>query len=562
MAIIGKYNLQDFNIDKKDLNKKFFKNSENEKIFDIFDGIKKYLSNTDYSMEENEVRVILLENLAFYYDKNRKTINNSSSLFANFEIEKTKPYSYDYKAKPTIILNKSSKNFQFDKNIVIFHEIIENILNLKFNNLKIIKSIKDFKKTKNKDLESHTLGEVLFHEIGHYVQYAWQAKNNLATNSTNIEGLIINSLINPIYTKDKDNIDIFSYSGDFLETPENQRNFLETSFSESFADVFALMMMDQFYPSDISNTLQKRAIQHRELEHESISYLNYYSIDAMKSYIDKKDEIKNKNIDEKVSLAVEIATKQAFNTFVSVFSKEIEDLNNAIDNNEKFIDKEDNKKKIQEKIRIISYLGGVIFPDGNMNNRTIPTIAEKLENEVGLKGVTDFIYKNQVRRSFIGMYNSSNANILYGEAKRYFIDRMINKSDIKIKATKQENYDFIENKIADMECLDMLNVRGLNDCVIIRENKKRIDSIINSMIKNKMITHIEADNWIFDESKNYADFLRANSIVDERMHLSIKRETKPKKTFKDKIKDTINKYSPETILKIKTNNISSKNNKI
>ena len=30
MAIIGKYNLQDFNIDKKDLNKKFFKNSENE----------------------------------------------------------------------------------------------------------------------------------------------------------------------------------------------------------------------------------------------------------------------------------------------------------------------------------------------------------------------------------------------------------------------------------------------------------------------------------------------------------------------------------------------------
>ena len=103
MAIIGKYNLQDFNIDKKDLNKKFFKNSENEKIFDIFDGVKKYLSNTDYSMEENEVRVILLENLAFYYDKNRKTINNSSSLFANFEIEKTKPYSYDYKAKPTII---------------------------------------------------------------------------------------------------------------------------------------------------------------------------------------------------------------------------------------------------------------------------------------------------------------------------------------------------------------------------------------------------------------------------------------------------------------------------
>ena len=291
------------------------------------------------------------------------------------------------------------------------------------------------------------------------------------------------------------------------------------------------MMMDQFYPSDISNTLQKRAIQHRELEHESISYLNYYSIDAMKSYIDKKDEIKNKNIDEKVSLAVEIATKQAFNTFVSVFSKEIEDLNNSMDNNEKFIDKEDNKKKIQEKIRIISYLGGVIFPDGNMNNRTIPTIAEKLENEVGLKGVTDFIYKNQVRRSFIGMYNSSNANILYGEAKRYFIDRMINKSDIKIKATKQENYDFIENKIADMECLDMLNVRGLNDCVIIRENKKRIDSIINSMIKNKMITHIEADNWIFDESKNYADFLRANSIVDERMHLSIKRETKPKKNF-------------------------------
>lgn len=562
MAIIGKYNLQDLDIDKKDINKKFFKNSENEKIFNIFDDIKKYLSNTDYSMEENEVRVILLERLGFHHHKDRNIIANSSSLYPDFEIEKNKPYSYEYKAKPTIILNKNDKNHQFDKKLVIFGEIIENIFYLKFSNLNIIKSIRDFKKTRNKDHQSYILGATLFHEIGHYVQYAWESKNRLATNSTSVEGLIINSLIRPSYTKNIDDLDIFSYNMDFLNTPKGERNFLDVSFSESFADVFSLMMMDQFYSPEIAETLQKRTIQNREIEHKSISYLNYYSIDSMKAYMDIKDEIKDKTIDEKVSIAVKISTKQAFNTFVSVFNKEIESLNTKIDNNKKFVGKEDNKKIIQDKIRIISYLGGVIFPEGNMNNRTLHTISEKLENDLGLKGVTDFIYKKQVKEIFDGMSHSSHSNILYGEAKRYFIDRMTNNHNITIKPTAQENYDFIENKIADLECLSILKIRGGNDCLILRENNKRIDSIINSMIESKMITDIEADNWRFDGSKNYIDFLHANNIADQRMNLSIKKETqsKPKKTFKDKIKETINKCSLDTILKPKTNIVPSKNN--
>ena len=566
MAIIGKYNLQDFDIDKKDLNKKFFKNSENEKIFNIFDDIKKYLSNTDYSIEKNEVRVILLEKLGFHHHKNRNIITNSSSLYPDFEIEKNKPYSYEYKAKPIIILNKSDKNHQFDKKSVIFSEIIENIFYLKFSNLNIIKSIREFKKTRNKDLQSHTLGGTLFHEIGHYVQYAWQSKNSLATNSTDIEGLVINSLIRPVYTKDVDNLDIFSYSMDFLNTPKGDRNFLSVSFSESFADVFSLMMMDKFYSPDIADTLQKRTIQNREIENKSISYLNYYSIDSMKAYMDIKDEVKNKTIDEKVSIAVKISTKQAFNTFVSIFNDEIKNLSEAMDKNEKFIKNENNKKEIERKIIIISYLGGVIFPEGNMNNRTLHTISEKLENTLGLKGVTDFIYKKQVKQIFDGMAHSSHSNILYGEAKRYFIDRMTNNDSITIKPTARENYDFIENKIADLKCLSILNIRGGNDCLILRENNKRIDSIINSMIKSRMITDREADNWRFNESKNYIDFLHANNIADQRMNLSIKKQTQSetKKTFKDKIKETINKCSLETILKPKTNVVpaKNKNNKI
>ena len=136
--------------------------------------------------------------------------------------------------------------------------------------MKIINAINELGKTKNKNLETYNLGAVLFHEIGHYVQSAWQSKNQLPTDSTDIQGIVINSLINPSYTKNNNNVDIFIYGLDFLGTPRNQRSFLSTTFSESFADVFSLMMSDQFYSPEISKIIQGRIIKNREIEHDSV----------------------------------------------------------------------------------------------------------------------------------------------------------------------------------------------------------------------------------------------------------------------------------------------------
>ena len=415
--------------------------------------------------------------------------------------------------------------------------------------MKIINAINELGKTKNKNLETYNLGAVLFHEIGHYVQSAWQSKNQLTTDSTDIQGIVINSLINPSYTKNNNNVDIFIYGLDFLGTPRNQRSFLSTTFSESFADVFSLMMLDQFYSPEISKIIQGRIIKNREIEHDSVKFSNYYSVDAMKEYMNIKDQVKDLNIDEKVSLAVEISTKQAFNTFVNVFNNRIKELTNFMLNDEKFIENEHNKKIIYEKIRTISYLGGVIFPDGDLNNRNLTTIANKLENSIGLKGIKEFIEQKQVQACFDK--RASKFNILYGESKRYFIDRMTNNNSITIKPTVEDNYKYIENKILDLKSLNLLNPQSSSESIILRENSKRINLIIDNMVNNNMLNHKEAEVWLLEESKNYSDLICANVRANEFMSGFINSGSqstteKPlKKTLKEKIKETLDIYIPE-----------------
>lgn len=545
MAIIRKYNLKDLEINKKEINQKFFKNNKNSKILDTFNEIKSYLSNTAYSIEEDEVDIIFTDSKNIYDDGiaiNGSLLNNIIS------VKNRNLFSFDIIPNPTIILSTENRKFTFDKKSIIFSEISKNILNLDFKNLKIINAINELGKTKNKNLETYNLGAVLFHEIGHYVQSAWQSKNQLPTDSTDIQGIVINSLINPSYTKNNNNVDIFIYGLDFLGTPRNQRSFLSTTFSESFADVFSLMMSDQFYSPEISKIIQGRIIKNREIEHDSVKFSNYYSVDAMKEYINIKDQVKDLNIDEKVSLAVKISTKQAFNTFVNVFNNRIKELTNFMLNDEKFIENEHNKKIIYEKIRTISYLGGVIFPDGDLNNRNLTTIANKLENSIGLKGIKEFIEQKQVQACFDK--RASKFNILYGESKRYFIDRMTNNS-ITIKSTVEDNYKYIENKILDLKSLNLLNPQSSSESIILRENSKRINLIIDNMVNNKMLNHKEAEVWLLEESKNYSDLIcanvRANEFMSDFINSGSQSTTeKPlKKTLKEKIKETLDIYIPE-----------------
>lgn len=545
MAIIRKYNLKDLEINKKEINQKFFKNNKNSKILDTFNEIKSYLSNTAYSIEEDEVDIIFTDSKNIYDDGiaiNGSLLNNIIS------VKNRNLFSFDIIPNPTIILSTENRKFTFDKKSIIFSEISKNILNLDFKNLKIINAINELGKTKNKNLETYNLGAVLFHEIGHYVQSAWQSKNQLPTDSTDIQGIVINSLINPSYTKNNNNVDIFIYGLDFLGTPRNQRSFLSTTFSESFADVFSLMMSDQFYSPEISKIIQGRIIKNREIEHDSVKFSNYYSVDAMKEYINIKDQVKDLNIDEKVSLAVKISTKQAFNTFVNVFNNRIKELTNFMLNDEKFIENEHNKKIIYEKIRTISYLGGVIFPDGDLNNRNLTTIANKLENSIGLKGIKEFIEQKQVQACFDK--RASKFNILYGESKRYFIDRMTNNS-ITIKPTVEDNYKYIENKILDLKSLNLLNPQSSSESIILRENSKRINLIIDNMVNNKMLNHKEAEVWLLEESKNYSDLIcanvRANEFMSDFINSGSQSTTeKPlKKTLKEKIKETLDIYIPE-----------------
>lgn len=546
MAIIRKYNLKDLEINKKEINQKFFKNNKNSKILDTFNEIKSYLSNTAYSIEEDEVDIIFTDSKNIYDDGiaiNGSLLNNIIS------VKNRNLFSFDIIPNPTIILSTENRKFTFDKKSIIFSEISKNILNLDFKNLKIINAINELGKTKNKNLETYNLGAVLFHEIGHYVQSAWQSKNQLPTDSTDIQGIVINSLINPSYTKNNNNVDIFIYGLDFLGTPRNQRSFLSTTFSESFADVFSLMMSDQFYSPEISKIIQGRIIKNREIEHDSVKFSNYYSVDAMKEYINIKDQVKDLNIDEKVSLAVKISTKQAFNTFVNVFNNRIKELTNFMLNDEKFIENEHNKKIIYEKIRTISYLGGVIFPDGDLNNRNLTTIANKLENSIGLKGIKEFIEQKQVQACFDK--RASKFNILYGESKRYFIDRMTNNNSITIKPTVEDNYKYIENKILDLKSLNLLNPQSSSESIILRENSKRINLIIDNMVNNKMLNHKEAEVWLLEESKNYSDLICANVRANEFMSDFINSDSqstteKPlKKTLKEKIKETLDIYIPE-----------------
>lgn len=546
MAIIRKYNLKDLEINKKEINQKFFKNNKNSKILDTFNEIKSYLSNTDYSIEEDEVDIIFTDSKNIYDDGiaiNGSLLNNIIS------VKNRNLFSFDIIPNPTIILSTENRKFTFDKKSIIFSEISKNILNLDFKNLKIINAINELGKTKNKNLETYNLGAVLFHEIGHYVQSAWQSKNQLPTDSTDIQGIVINSLINPSYTKNNNNVDIFIYGLDFLGTPRNQRSFLSTTFSESFADVFSLMMSDQFYSPEISKIIQGRIIKNREIEHDSVKFSNYYSVDAMKEYINIKDQVKDLNIDEKVSLAVKISTKQAFNTFVNVFNNRIKELTNFMLNDEKFIENEHNKKIIYEKIRTISYLGGVIFPDGDLNNRNLTTIANKLENSIGLKGIKEFIEQKQVQACFDK--RASKFNILYGESKRYFIDRMTNNNSITIKPTVEDNYKYIENKILDLKSLNLLNPQSSSESIILRENSKRINLIIDNMVNNKMLNHKEAEVWLLEESKNYSDLIcanvRANEFMSDFINSGSQSTTeKPlKKTLREKIKETLDIYIPE-----------------
>lgn len=546
MAIIRKYNLKDLEINKKEINQKFFKNNKNSKILDTFNEIKSYLSNTAYSIEEDEVDIIFTNSKNIYDDGiaiNGSLLNNIIS------VKNRNLFSFDIIPNPTIILSTENRKFTFDKKSIIFSEISKNILNLDFKNLKIINAINELGKTKNKNLETYNLGAVLFHEIGHYVQSAWQSKNQLPTDSTDIQGIVINSLINPSYTKNNNNVDIFIYGLDFLGTPRNQRSFLSTTFSESFADVFSLMMSDQFYSPEISKIIQGRIIKNREIEHDSVKFSNYYSVDAMKEYINIKDQVKDLNIDEKVSLAVKISTKQAFNTFVNVFNNRIKELTNFMLNDEKFIENEHNKKIIYEKIRTISYLGGVIFPDGDLNNRNLTTIANKLENSIGLKGIKEFIEQKQVQACFDK--RASKFNILYGESKRYFIDRMTNNNSITIKPTVEDNYKYIENKILDLKSLNLLNPQSSSESIILRENSKRINLIIDNMVNNKMLNHKEAEVWLLEESKNYSDLIcanvRANEFMSDFINSGSQSTTeKPlKKTLKEKIKETLDIYIPE-----------------
>lgn len=546
MAIIRKYNLKDLEINKKEINQKFFKNNKNSKILDTFNEIKSYLSNTAYSIEEDEVDIIFTDSKNIYDDGiaiNGSLLNNIIS------VKNRNLFSFDIVPNPTIILSTENRKFTFDKKSIIFSEISKNILNLDFKNLKIINAINELGKTKNKNLETYNLGAVLFHEIGHYVQSAWQSKNQLPTDSTDIQGIVINSLINPSYTKNNNNVDIFIYGLDFLGTPRNQRSFLSTTFSESFADVFSLMMSDQFYSPEISKIIQGRIIKNREIEHDSVKFSNYYSVDAMKEYINIKDQVKDLNIDEKVSLAVKISTKQAFNTFVNVFNNRIKELTNFMLNDEKFIENEHNKKIIYEKIRTISYLGGVIFPDGDLNNRNLTTIANKLENSIGLKGIKEFIEQKQVQACFDK--RASKFNILYGESKRYFIDRMTNNNSITIKPTVEDNYKYIENKILDLKSLNLLNPQSSSESIILRENSKRINLIIDNMVNNKMLNHKEAEVWLLEESKNYSDLIcanvRANEFMSDFINSGSQSTTeKPlKKTLKEKIKETLDIYIPE-----------------
>lgn len=546
MAIIRKYNLKDLEINKKEINQKFFKNNKNSKILDTFNEIKSYLSNTAYSIEEDEVDIIFTDSKNIYDDGiaiNGSLLNNIIS------VKNRNLFSFDIIPNPTIILSTENRKFTFDKKSIIFSEISKNILNLDFKNLKIINAINELGKTKNKNLETYNLGAVLFHEIGHYVQSAWQSKNQLPTDSTDIQGIVINSLINPSYTKNNNNVDIFIYGLDFLGTPRNQRSFLSTTFSESFADVFSLMMSDQFYSPEISKIIQGRIIKNREIEHDSVKFSNYYSVDAMKEYINIKEQVKDLNIDEKVSLAVKISTKQAFNTFVNVFNNRIKELTNFMLNDEKFIENEHNKKIIYEKIRTISYLGGVIFPDGDLNNRNLTTIANKLENSIGLKGIKEFIEQKQVQACFDK--RASKFNILYGESKRYFIDRMTNNNSITIKPTVEDNYKYIENKILDLKSLNLLNPQSSSESIILRENSKRINLIIDNMVNNKMLNHKEAEVWLLEESKNYSDLIcanvRANEFMSDFINSGSQSTTeKPlKKTLKEKIKETLDIYIPE-----------------
>lgn len=546
MAIIRKYNLKDLEINKKEINQKFFKNNKNSKILDTFNEIKSYLSNTAYSIEEDEVDIIFTDSKNIYDDGiaiNGSLLNNIIS------VKNRNLFSFDIIPNPTIILSTENRKFTFDKKSIIFSEISKNILNLDFKNLKIINAINELGKTKNKNLETYNLGAVLFHEIGHYVQSAWQSKNQLPTDSTDIQGIVINSLINPSYTKNNNNVDIFIYGLDFLGTPRNQRSFLSTTFSESFADVFSLMMSDQFYSPEISKIIQGRIIKNREIEHDSVKFSNYYSVDAMKEYINIKDQVKDLNIDEKVSLAVKISTKQAFNTFVNVFNNRIKELTNFMLNDEKFIENGHNKKIIYEKIRTISYLGGVIFPDGDLNNRNLTTIANKLENSIGLKGIKEFIEQKQVQACFDK--RASKFNILYGESKRYFIDRMTNNNSITIKPTVEDNYKYIENKILDLKSLNLLNPQSSSESIILRENSKRINLIIDNMVNNKMLNHKEAEVWLLEESKNYSDLIcanvRANEFMSDFINSGSQSTTeKPlKKTLKEKIKETLDIYIPE-----------------
>ena len=546
MAIIRKYNLKDLEINKKEINQKFFKNNKNSKILDTFNEIKSYLSNTAYSIEEDEVDIIFTDSKNIYDDGiaiNGSLLNNIIS------VKNRNLFSFDIIPNPTIILSTENRKFTFDKKSIIFSEISKNILNLDFKNLKIINAINELGKTKNKNLETYNLGAVLFHEIGHYVQSAWQSKNQLPTDSTDIQGIVINSLINPSYTKNNNNVDIFIYGLDFLGTPRNQRSFLSTTFSESFADVFSLMMSDQFYSPEISKIIQGRIIKNREIEHDSVKFSNYYSVDAMKEYINIKDQVKDLNIDEKVSLAVKISTKQAFNTFVNVFNNRIKELTNFMLNDEKFIENEHNKKIIYEKIRTISYLGGVIFPDGDLNNRNLTTIANKLENSIGLKGIKEFIEQKQVQACFDK--RASKFNILYGESKRYFIDLMTNNNSITIKPTVEDNYKYIENKILDLKSLNLLNPQSSSESIILRENSKRINLIIDNMVNNKMLNHKEAEVWLLEESKNYSDLIcanvRANEFMSDFINSGSQSTTeKPlKKTLKEKIKETLDIYIPE-----------------
>lgn len=546
MAIIRKYNLKDLEINKKEINQKFFKNNKNSKILDTFNEIKSYLSNTAYSIEEDEVDIIFTDSKNIYDDGiaiNGSLLNNIIS------VKNRNLFSFDIIPNPTIILSTENRKFTFDKKSIIFSEISKNILNLDFKNLKIINAINELGKTKNKNLETYNLGAVLFHEIGHYVQSAWQSKNQLPTDSTDIQGIVINSLINPSYTKNNNNVDIFIYGLDFLGTPRNQRSFLSTTFSESFADVFSLMMSDQFYSPEISKIIQGRIIKNREIEHDSVKFSNYYSVDAMKEYINIKEQVKDLNIDEKVSLAVKISTKQAFNTFVNVFNNRIKELTNFMLNDEKFIENEHNKKIIYEKIRTISYLGGVIFPDGDLNNRNLTTIANKLENSIGLKGIKEFIEQKQVQACFDK--RASKFNILYGESKRYFIDRMTNNNSITIKPTVEDNYKYIENKILDLKSLNLLNPQSSSESIILRENSKRINLIIDNMVNNKMLNHKEAEVWLLEESKNYSDLIcanvRANEFMSDFINSGSQSTTeKPlKKTLREKIKETLDIYIPE-----------------